>query len=274
MRWLLKSRLSIVWVVVFCVGLASPVQGDVHLVQNSVATTGRIYTTYNRGQNLGILDLVTGEFADIGSYQIPESTAMSATAISPDGVLYGMVQGFFDRGGMSQLMLIDPKSGKATPIGFANPINAVAFDFAPDGTAYVAGFTDPALGAKGDTIIYSINTATGQLTAIGDTGIDRIMDFAFDSAGVMWATTANKLYTIDTNTGASQHVASITGVDTATNDPAAEIMGIMFDEYDVMYATAFIEGSPLFTINTTTGVATAVAQIELSFPHGGAIKTH
>jgi hypothetical protein len=60
-------------------------------------------------------------------------------------------------------------------------------------------------------------------------------------------------------------------VDTATNDPDAEIMGIMFDEHDVLYATAFIEGSPLFTIDTTTGVASVVANPGLSFPHGGAM---
>jgi len=63
-------------------------------------------------------------------------------------------------------------------------------------------------------------------------------------------------------------------VDTATNDPAAEIMGIMFDEHDVLYATAFIEGSPLFTIDTITGVATVVENPNLSFPHGGAMKVH
>jgi hypothetical protein len=96
------------------------------------------------------------------------------------------------------------------------------------------------------------------------------MDFAFDSAGVMWATTANKLYTVDRSTGVSQHVAHITGVDPATGDPTTEIMGIMFDEQNVLYATAFIEGSPLFTIDTTTGVATVLAEPRLSFPHGGA----
>jgi len=234
---------------------------------------GNIYTTYGLGQNLGVLNVLTGQFRDIGSYQLPESTGLSATAFSPDGALYGMLQGFGDRGGMSQLVSIDPSTGKATPIGFYNPINAVAFDFAPDGTAYVAGFTNPDMGMKGDTLLYHLDTASGQLTVIGDTGIDRIMDFAFDSAGVMWATTANELYTLDPGTGAAHRVASITGVDSVTGDPAAEIMGIMFDEHDVLYATAFIEGSPLFTIDTTTGVATVLASPQVSFPHGGAMDT-
>jgi hypothetical protein len=233
---------------------------------------GNIYTTYNLGQNLGVLNVITGQFREVGSYRLPEGTGLSATAFGPDGALYGMLQGFFERGGMSQLVLIDPRTGKVAPLGFYNPLNAVGFDFAPDGTAYVAGFTNPDLGMEGDTILYSIDITTGQLTAIGDTGVERLMDFAFDSAGVMWATTANELYTIDPSTGTSQHVVSIKGVDTATNDPAAEIMGIMFDEYDVLYATAFIEGSPLFTIDTATGVATIEAEPGLSFPHGGAMK--
>lgn len=84
---------------------------------------------------------------------------------------------------------------------------------------------------------------------IGNTGINKIMDFAFDSAATTWATTGNELYIIDSSTGASAHVASITGVDTATNDPNAEIMDIMFGENDVLYATAFMDGSPLFTID-------------------------
>jgi hypothetical protein len=230
-----------------------------------------IYTSHSFGQNLGALDIATGEFADVGAYELPESTGMTATAFSPDGTLYGMLQGFGARGGMSQLMVIDQQTSKAHPIGFANPINAVGLDLGPDGTAYVAGFDQPDFAMEGDTHLYSVDTATGQFKLIGDTGIDRVMDFAFDSAGTMWATTANELYTIDTTTGASQNVASISAVDATTGDPAAEIMGIMFDENDVLYATAFIEGSPLFTIDTVTGQATAVSQPGLSFPHGGDI---
>jgi len=250
-------------------GLSFPHGGDIYILPRPVASA--VYTSYNMGQSLCVLDVATGEFRDAGSYQLPESTGMTATAFDPDGTLYGMLQGFGTRGGMSQLMVIDPRTGKANPVGFANPINTVGLDFGPDGTAYVAGFEQPLFAMEGDTNLYAIDAATGQLTLIGDTGIDRIMDFAFDSAGTMWATTGNELYTIDTSNGASQHVVSISGVDTATGDPAAEIMGIMFDENDVLYATAFIEGSPLFTIDPVTGQATAVSQPGLSFPHGGDI---
>jgi hypothetical protein len=147
----------------------------------------------------------------------------------------------------------------------------VALDIAPDGTVYVAGFDQPAFAMQGDPNLYTIDTVTGQLTLIGNTGIDRIMDFAFDSAGTMWATTGNELYIINHDTGASDRVVTIIGVDAATNEPTAEIMGIMFDENDVLHATAFIEGSLLFTLDTVTGQATAVARPAISFPHGGAI---
>jgi hypothetical protein len=223
------------------------------------------------GYGLGLLNTVTGEFTDVGSYGLSESTGMTATAFDPHGTLYGMIQGFGAKGGMSQLAVINLQTGKATPVGFANPINAVALDFGPDGSAYVAGFEEPAFAMKGDPNLYRIDTATGQLTSIGNTGINKIMDFAFDSSSTMWAITGNELYVINTSTGASEHMVSITGVDTATNDPNAEIMGIMYDENDVLYATAFIEGSPLFKIDTNTGQATVVVQPGIFFPHGGAI---
>jgi len=246
------------------------------LMLGSTLTTTRdakaaIYTSHGMGQNLGVLDTATGEFRDIGSYGLPESTVINSTAFDPDGTLYGVFQGVGVKGGMSQLMVIDHWTGKASAVGFPNPINTVAFDFAPDGTAYVAGFEEPAYAMRGDPNLYTIDTATGQLTSVGNTGVEKLMDFAFDSSGTMWATTANELYVLDPKTGASEHVVHITGVDTATNDAAAEIMGIMFDENDVLYATAYIEGSPLFTIDTVTGQATAVAQPAMFFPHGGTI---
>jgi hypothetical protein len=144
----------------------------------------------------------------------------------------------------------------------------IAFDIGPDGTAYVAG-------RIGDPNLYSIDTTTGELTLIGDTGFvdEYLMDFTFDSSGTMWGTVANELYVIDTITGAAQHAVTITGLDAAMTDPAASIMGIMFDENDVLYATAFslIESSPLFIIDTVTGQATVAAQLEIPIPHGGDI---
>jgi outer membrane protein assembly factor BamB len=233
-------------------------------------TAGKIYTPHSRAQRLGVLDTVTGTFTDVGSFELPESVIIPAMAFGIDGTLYGLAnrKGTETKSGLSQLVVVDRVTAQVTPVGFPNAIMLIAFDIGPDGTAYVAG-------RIGDPNLYSIDTTTGELTLIGDTGFvdEYLMDFTFDSSGTMWGTVANELYVIDTITGAAQHAVTITGLDAAMTDPAASIMGIMFDENDVLYATAFslIENSPLFIIDTVTGQATVAAQPEIPIPHGGDI---
>lgn len=249
------------------------------LVQAAIA--GKIYTPHERHQRLGVIDTVTGTFTDVGSFELPESVLIPEMAVDIDGTLYGLVnrRGSETTSGVSQLVVIDRATAQVTPVGFPNAINLMAFDVGPDGTAYVAGFNAPAGGWIGDPNLYRIDTSTGVLTLIGDMGVDHLMDFAFDSSGTMWATADNELYAIDTSTGAAQHAVTITGLDAVMIDPKAEIMGIMFDENDVLYATAIslsaeyilVENSPLFIIDTVTGQATVVAQPELSIAHGGDI---
>ena len=52
-------------------------------------------------------------------------------------------------------------------------------------------------------------------------------------------------------------------------------MGIMFDSNDTLYATEYFElpggGSPLYTIDTSTGVATLVSDTGIVNAHGGDI---
>ncbi len=240
---------------------------------------GNIYTPHERHQRLGVIDTVTGTFTDVGSFELPESVLIPEMAVDIDGTLYGPVNRRGTQSGLSQLVIIDRATAQVTPVGFPNAINLMAFDIGPDGTAYAAGFNAPAGGWIGDSNLYRINTGTGVLTLIGDMGLDHLMDFSFDSAGTMWATDENELYVIDTNTGAAQHAAAITGLDAVMIDPAAEIMGIMFDENDVLYATAIslsaeyilVENSPVFIIDTVTGQATVVAEPEMSIAHGGDI---
>jgi hypothetical protein len=215
----------------------------------------------------------------VGSFELPESVLIPEMALDIDGTLYGLVNRRGTPNGLSQLVIIDKETAQVTPVGFPNTINLMAFDIGPDGTAYVAGFNAPAGGWIGDSNLYTIDKATGELTLIGDTGVDRLMDFAIDSSGTMWGTightvTDNELYIIDTSTGAAQHAASITGVDAAMTDPNSAIMGIMFDEDDVLYATGWslIESSPLFIVDTVTGQATLAAQMEISMPHGAAYE--
>jgi hypothetical protein len=243
------------------------------LFLGQAALAGNIYTPHERHQRLGVIDTVTGTFTDVGSFELPESLLIPAMALDLDGTLYGLTLRRGTPNGLSQLVVIDKETAQVTPVGFPNAVNLLAFDIGPDGTAYVGGFNAPAVGFAGEPNLYRIDKATGELTLIGDMGVEHLMDFSFDSSGTMWATTANELYVIDTITGAAQHAATITGLDGAMTDPNASIMGIMFDENDVLYATAFslIDPSPLFIIDTVTGQATVAAQPEIPIPHGGDI---
>ena len=244
-------------------------------------TAGKIYTPHSRHKHLGVLDTVTGTFTDVGSFGLQASVLIPAMAFGIDGTLYGLAnrKGSESTSGVSQLVVIDRATAQVTPVGFPHALNLMAIDTSPEGTTYVGGFNKPAGGWIGDSNLYSIDTSTGVLTLIGDMGLDHLMDFSFDSAGTMWSTADNELYVIDTSTGEAQHAASITGLDAVMIDPKAEVMGIMFDENDVLYATALslsaeyilVENSPLFIIDTVTGQATVVAEPELSIAHSGDI---
>jgi len=249
------------------------------LFLGQAALAGNIYTPHERHQRLGVIDTVTGTFTDVGSFELPESVLIQAMALDIDGTLYGLALRRGAPNGLTQLVIIDKETAQVTPVGFPNAITLIAFDIGPDGTAYVAGFNAPAGGWIGDSNLYRIDKATGELTLIGETGVDRLMDFAFDSSGTMWGMAGhniadNELYVIDTSTGVAQHAATITGVDAAMTDPNSAIMGIMFDENDVLYATGWslIESSPLFIVDTVTGQATLAAQMEMSMPHGAAYE--
>ncbi len=249
------------------------------LFLGQAALAGNIYTPHERHQRLGLIDTVTGTFTDVGSFELPASVLIQEMAVDIDGTLYGLANRRGAPNGLSQLVIIDKATAQVTPVGFPNAISLMAFDIGPDGTAYVAGFNAPAGGWIGDSNLYRIDKATGELTLIGDTGVDRLMDFAIDSSGARWGTAGhniadNELYVIDTSTGAAQHAVTITGVDAAMTDPNSAIMGIMFDENDVLYATAWslIESSPLFIVDTVTGQATVAAQVEMTLPHGAAYE--
>jgi ketosteroid isomerase-like protein len=241
------------------------------LVLSQAALAAQIYTPHSRHQRLGMIDTATGAFTDLGSFKLPEFGVIPALAIDAEGTLYGLFNFRGTPNVLSQLISIDPETAEVSPVGFPNTFNLTAFEIGPDGTMYAGGFHHPELGWSGDSNLYRVDKATGQLTSVGDTGLDTLMDLAFDSAGTMWGTVGNELYVIDTHTGAADHAVTITGLDAAMADPNAEVMGIMFDENDVLYATtvSLVEKSPLLTIDTLTGEATIAAMPELDIPHGG-----
>jgi hypothetical protein len=115
-------------------------------------------------------------------------------------------------------------------------------------------------------MLVSVNIATGVGTNVGSTGIGGMMDLAFDSSGVLWATTGGNVWTINTATGASTFKGSVTGVVNSAN-----IMGIAFDASDNLYATVYESNSRLLQLNTTTLNGTVIGSTGLFFAHGGDI---
>lgn len=197
-----------------------------------------------------------------------------------DGTMY-IIQNIaaFDPGQVrSQLARVDSRTGEVTPIGDMVPFNTSGPDIDADGNLYVCGFQVDALGyIWGNSSLWRVDKATGEFTEVGDTGHTNWMDLAFDSAGTLWATFDNDLYTIDPATGASMFVTEIHGVPDAGDPRRMEVMSIAFDKQDVLYATAMTvyyedpNGSPILRIDTTTGDAELLGYTEQPYNHGGDI---
>jgi len=91
------------------------------------------------------------------------------------------------------------------------------------------------------------------------------MDLAFDSAGVLYATVSNNIWTIDRATGNSTLLGAFGGI------ASGMVMGIMFDHTDTLYATAYVPNSPLYQINLASLSATVIGNTAFNAPHGGDI---
>jgi hypothetical protein len=227
-----------------------------------------IYASANHGVNSITIDSETGSETMIGSMG---TEGMGIAIDNSDGTVYTIANSALGAPRTTQqLATVDPTTGAATFVGnpFADslgvtPIGAIpALEIANNGTLYAGGV---------DSTFYSINTNTGDTTLIGSNSIYLVMDYAFDSLGTLWAAagTKNELYTIDLATGNYTFEMTVTGIDTV----GAGIMGIMFDENDVLYATNFADtpNTHLYSVDLGTAAATLVGDIGIDSPHGGDI---
>lgn len=216
-------------------------------------------------------------------------------AYDVDGTVYSLHNWFngVEEECFSQLIRIDLETGMVEAIGPVHDINFAGPEFDSYGNLYATGFTVGApeggpIYVWGDSNLYRVDKHTGEKTLIGDTGHTEWMDLDFDSEGRLWATFGNDLYTLDTETGASEFVTHIYGVEdnwipgVCEEDwEYMEVMGIAFDHEDVLWATAMKgfslceEGGlavPVMTIDIDTGIATLVGSSILDGQsHGGDI---
>ncbi len=229
------------------------VQTDVSATA-TVVGPGVIWSTGNDGLDMATIDPATGGGTTVGATGFSQGWA---AAFDTDGTLYTLVNGF---SGNATLATVNLSTGVATTIGSGVGTSMISLEFDAAGNLYGIGYNDQ--------LLYQIDKALGTAVSIGSTGIGLNMDLAFNSAGVLFATVSNNIWTVDPATGATTLLGSISGV-----CAGGEIMGIMFDANDILYATNYASStqSCLMTIDLEILTATVVGLTGLDFPHGGDI---
>ncbi|MCB0451852.1 MAG: hypothetical protein KDC94_02985, partial [Aequorivita sp.] len=197
-----------------------------------------------------------GSFSLPGPYNIDPIATNTSSIFAGDfddtNTLYGL------NFGTLSLVTIDTASGAETTVG---PLTNLAAAHTPsglawneaDGTMY-ASSTDGVV-----TTIYSVDLATGTLTAIGDSGNPLGIWLAIDNAGNAFMADIgdDNLYSIDLNTGAGTLVGPL-GIDISFAQDAD------FDpDSGVLYMAAYIGGgvNQFCSVDTATGTVTQLGSI-------------
>ncbi|MDB5391734.1 MAG: hypothetical protein JWM11_7380, partial [Planctomycetaceae bacterium] len=201
-----------------------------------------LFSTGNNGTSLITINPATGSGSVVGSFGANIITTF-AGAFTPDGT-YWTISNAFDAS-LARLAKVNLSTGAVTTVGSPNWSGApiVALEADATGNLFAGNFNG---------VFYSVNQATGELTAIGNLSFSGVKDFTFDNNGTLWAVSANQLYQVNPGSGNAIPGPTITG----TN---AEVQGIMVDPLSgTFYASTYTGTSRLYTIDLTTGVATPV----------------
>jgi surface protein len=212
------------------------------------ATTG--------GNSLARIDLQTGLGELIGNTgSLVSNTHSLAASVDGTDTLHVMR-------GARTFATVDPFSGELSVANESPSKTAIiAVEISSNGTVY-------GIGGGSNGLLYTINENNSSLTDIGDTNISAAMDLAFDADGKLWVTATNKLWTVNLQDGSSTFEHNVTGIQSGV------IMSIAFDADNNLFATSFIDNSPLYKIDTETGVASVVSSsTQIKKIHGGDIFT-
>ena len=151
------------------------------------------------------------------------------------------------------LVTIDPAAGGATTIvGNMQVVEPYAAAIDPaDGTLYVIGQDSQVW--PGESILYTVDKATGAATEVGPTGFAYISGLDFDPAsGVLYGSVRDlydegALLSIDTGSGLATQLVTTRGFTT-----------ISFDENGVLYGVDPQAFCLLYTIDVATGACSYV----------------
>ena len=139
--------------------------------------------------------------------------------------------------------LVGPVLIGSSPVGLTalalNPVTGVLYGLTTND------------GPSPNRSLVTVNPATGAAVLIGSIGANAAGDMAFNSSGVLfaWPKSGGNLVTINLTTGAST-VVGPTGAP-FVNGGAVSFVG------GVLYAAVGGSNGPLYTVNTSTGAATA-----------------
>jgi hypothetical protein len=152
-----------------------------------------------------------------------------------------------------QLYTINPATAVATLVGpvliGASPVGLTALAFHPlTGVLYGLTTND---GPNPEKSLITVNPATGAAALIGSIGANAAGDMAFSPSGVLyaWQRSGGNLVTISLTTGAAT-VVGPTGAPFVGGGAVSFVGG-------VLYAAVGGSDGPLYTVNTSTGAATA-----------------
>jgi hypothetical protein len=215
---------------------------------SSSASADVVYVS--RGSNsFGTVDLSTGTYTNIGT----TSVQLNGLAFAPDGTLYGM-------GNNNTLYTVNRGTANLTQVGatgsYFGMVNLAARS---DGALFASdAFTN---GPSG--YIYSVNPATGSATIIGQSGLSggfaATGGLAFGPGSTLYMqyglfATDYSLYTVNQSTAVASKVGT-SGVKS----------GALVFSGGTAYAFDFF--GEIYTINTTTGVATDTGETT-GIPYG------
>lgn len=230
--------------------LAKIAVGIYFAVSVSYASAQTIYTTHADGTRLATVNAIGGGATDVGAMGQSQAWAMT---VDTNGTLYTTYNGFAAN---PQLAVVDRTTGAITSTVGSLPVAMIALEIDFSGQMWGVGFNDG--------ILYRIDKSNATGIAVGPTGLNQAMDLSFDLAGNLYVVAGNSLYRLNMATGASTLVNAISGT-------AGEVMGIMFGQTGALYATDYVAGAQLYSVNPTTGVATVIGPTGLNQPHGGDI---
>jgi len=239
-RWRALTAVGLAWVLCMAESRAEPF----------------LYASVGGGSQLVKVDIGAGTVTAIGPFGQPGAFAV---AISPQGKVFTITQGWPPNQPNPQMAAVDIATGEATAFGVSlAPEIFMGIGFSPDGRLYGV---NAASGTGNQGSLYLFNAATGEGSKVGITGgCGLIMDLAYHPDGTMYGVDPTSLYRINPDTGEATLVSTVPGHNS--------IMGLAIDDDGNFYISEIVGGAPLLRLDPVTGATNPVPGVTLDWPHG------